>query len=142
VSIPNSDVANAVIDNFGVRGRRRQRFFVQVTYGTPPEKVEAFVDRIRRIITDHPLTDKDVSYIHFNNFGESGLDILLYFYLRVPDFATELREREIVLTRILELAKEIGVEFAFPTRTLHVEDASGLPGSTGCRGPVTSSNGS
>jgi MscS family membrane protein len=118
VSIPNSDVANAVIDNFGVRGRRRQRFFVQVTYGTPPEKVEAFVDRIRRIITDHPLTDKDVSYIHFNNFWESGL------------------------TRILELAKEIGVEFAFPTRTLHVEDASGLPGSTGYRGPATTSNGS
>lgn len=140
ISVPNSVVANAVIDNFGVRGRRRQRFFVQITYGTPPEKVESFVDGIQQIITDHPLTDKDVSHIHFNNFGESGLDILLYFHLRVPDFATELREREAILMKILTLAKEVGVEFAFPTRTLHVDETPDGAGRTRYLGSATPEN--
>ena len=122
ISIPNSAVANAVVDNLGIRGKRRQRFSVQITYGTSREEVEAFVAGIRRIVADHPMIDKDDAYIHFNNFGENGLDILLYFHLRVTDFATELREREAILLKILELAKEVGVEFAFPTRTLRFDD--------------------
>ena len=43
------------------------------------------------------------------------------FALRVPDYVTELTEREQILLQIMDLAKEIGVEFAFPTRTLHLE---------------------
>ena len=42
----------------------------------------------------------------------------------MPDYAAELREREDVLLKIMDLAKELGVEFAFPTRTLHVETTS------------------
>jgi hypothetical protein len=39
----------------------------------------------------------------------------------VSDYSAELREREDVLLNIMDLAQAIGVEFAFPTRTLHVE---------------------
>ena len=84
-------MVNAVVDNFGLRGRRRQRFYIQINYDTPREKAEAFVDGIRAIITDHPITDKDDAYLHFNNLGESGLGILLYFHLCASDYATELR---------------------------------------------------
>ncbi len=138
ISIPNSEVVNTVVDNLGMRSRRRQRFFVQITYDTPRDKVEAFVAGIRRIIADHPMTDDDVSYIHFNNFGESGLDILLYFYLRTPDFAVELQERETILLQVLDLAAEVGVEFAFPTRTLHIEAASDQAESDRFPSPATS----
>jgi MscS family membrane protein len=124
ISIPNSVVVNSVVDNFGLRGRRRQRFFIQVTYNTSREKVEAFVAGIREIITDHPITDKDDAYIHFNNLGESGLEILLYFHLRASDYTTELRERELILLRIMTLAEDLGVAFAYPTRTLHIDHAS------------------
>ena len=126
ISIPNSVVVNAVVDNFGMRGRRRQRFFVQITYDTPQEKVEAFVDGIRKVVTDHAMTDKDDAYIHFNDLGESGLGILLYFHLLVPDYALELRERETILMRIMALAEELGVSFAYPTRTLHIDHISDL----------------
>ena len=123
ISIPNSFVVNEVVDNLGMRGKRRQRFVTQITYGTPPDNIEAFVEGIRKIIVDHMMTDKEVVYVHFNDLGESGLDILLYFYLRVPDYATELREREVILLRILRLAKESSVEFAHPTRTLQIDGA-------------------
>ncbi len=124
ISIPNNEVVNTVVDNLGRRWMRRQRFFVQIKYDTPRERVEEFVNGIKQIVTDYPTTDKDSFYIHFNGFGESGLDILLYFYLQVPDYDTELKERERVLLQILDLANAVGVEFAFPTRTLHVE---GMP---------------
>ena len=40
--------------------------------------------------------------------------------MRTPDWATELRERHRLLMDILRLANELKVEFAFPTRTLHM----------------------
>jgi MscS family membrane protein len=58
--------------------------------------------------------------VRFNNFGESSLDILVMFHLQVEDYATELREREVVLLQIMDLVRDAGVEFAFPTRTLQV----------------------
>jgi MscS family membrane protein len=110
----------------GRRSMRRQRFFIQVKYDTPREKLEKFVNGIRQLIIEHPMTEKDSVYIHFNDFGESGLDILIYYYLYVPDYVNELKEREKILLEILDLAKKSDIEFAFPTRTLHVETETGV----------------
>jgi MscS family membrane protein len=137
ISIPNSVVVNAVVDNLGKRNKRRQRFFIQINYATPLDKLEAFVAGIRRIIDNHLMTDKDVAYIHLNNFGESSLDILLYYFLLVPDFSTEMREREIIMLEILKLAKEVSVEFAFPTQTQHFDGRLTGPGQDEIHGPTS-----
>ncbi len=107
---------------------RRQMFFLQITYNTPREKIEKFMEVIKQHIFEHPLTDKDNLHVRFNRFSESGLDILVYFFLRVPDYVTELEEREQILLQIMDLAKEIGVDFAFPTRTLHLDRTPGTAG--------------
>ena len=123
ISIPNNAVVNTTIENLSLRAMRRQRFFVQVTYGTPREKVEALVAGIRRLILDHSLTNKTNFQVRFYNFSESSLDILVMFYFEVQDYGVELREREAILLRVMGLVSEMGVEFAFPTRTLQIEAA-------------------
>jgi MscS family membrane protein len=121
LSIPNDTIVNATVENLTMRTMFRQRLLVQVTYDTTRDKLEALADGIRQLIGDHPMTNKDNFHVRFNDFGESSLNVLIIFYLIVPDYAAELREREDVLLKIMDLAKELGVEFAFPTRTLHVE---------------------
>jgi MscS family membrane protein len=59
--------------------------------------------------------------VRFNNFAESSLDILLIFNLLVEDYASELMAREAILLQVMDLVKEAGVEFAFPTRTLYLD---------------------
>jgi MscS family membrane protein len=120
ISIPNNTVVNATVENLSLRVMRRQRFFVQVTYDTPREKVQELAARIKQLITDHPMTNKTNIQVRFNDFAESSLNILVYFYLNVADYTAELQEREDILLQIMEL----GAEFAFPTRTLRVETAS------------------
>jgi len=124
ISIPNNSVVNATVENLSLRPMRRQRFFVQITYDTPREKVEALADGIKQLIADNPLTNKTNFQVRFNNFSESSLDILVIFHLNVEDYTTELKEREEILLQIMDLATEIGVDFAFPTRTLYVETPS------------------
>jgi MscS family membrane protein len=123
ISIPNNAVVNATVENLSVRAMRRQRFFVQVTYDTSREKLEELVAGIKGLILDHSLTNKTNFQVRFNNFSESSLDILVLFYFDVQDYGVELREREAILLRTMDLVNEIGVEFAFPTRTLQIEAA-------------------
>ena len=121
ISIPNNAVVNATVENLSLRAMRRQRFFVQVTYDTPRDSVERLVAGIRCLILDHALTNKTNYQVRFNNFSESSLDILVMFYLEAQDASTELTEREAILLQIMDLMNEIGVGFAFPTRTLQIE---------------------
>jgi MscS family membrane protein len=124
ISIPNNAVVNATVENLSLRPARRQRFFVQVTYDTPREKLEALAAAIKQLIADHPATNKTNFQVRFNNFSDSSLDILVMFHLTVEDYTSELKEREDILLQVMDLAKDIGVEFAFPTRTLHIETPS------------------
>jgi MscS family membrane protein len=123
VSIPNNAVVNATVENLSLRQRSRQRFFVQLTYDTPREKVEEVASRIKQLLTDQPVTEETSIQVRFNDFAESSLNILVQFHLNVADGPSELKEREDILLKIMDLTKEIGVEFAFPTRTLIVETA-------------------
>ena len=84
VTIPSSAVVSTTVENLSIRTKRRQRFFVQVTYDTPREKVEALVVGIRQLIVDHPLAEDSSCQVRFNNFAESSLDILVIFNLRSP----------------------------------------------------------
>jgi MscS family membrane protein len=100
---------------------------LQVTYDTPRDKLEALLYGIKQLLIEHPTTNKDNFHVRFNDFGESSLNILVIVYLLVSDYVAELREREDILLKIMDLAQELGVEFAFPTRTLHVETMPTAP---------------
>jgi MscS family membrane protein len=123
ITVPNSNLVNTAVDNLGVRKYRRVKCMIGVQYDTPPEKIEAFCEGIRELIRKHPYTRKDYYMVYFNQFADSSLNILLYAFHETPDWATELRERHRLFVDIVRLAKALGVEFAFPTRTLHLASA-------------------
>ncbi|MDP7038040.1 MAG: mechanosensitive ion channel family protein [Myxococcota bacterium] len=124
ISMPNAKLADSVIDNYGARQFRRCKQIVGITYDTPPEKVQAFVEGIRAIIQANPHTRKDFYEIHFNGFGDFSLNILLYFFFETTIWSVELKERHNVMLEIMRLAEKLEVQFAFPTQTLHVESLS------------------
>ena len=121
ISIPNSTVANTEIDNMGKRAYRRVVAHLGLTYDTPPEKMEAFLEGVKNIIKANKTTRKDYFHVVFNKFSDSSLEVMLYFFLKVPDWSQEVIEKQNIYLEILRLAKEIDVDFAFPTQTLHVE---------------------
>lgn len=121
ISVPNSIMATVNIDNMGQRSYRRIKEHISVTYDTSPEKMEAFLEGIKQIILANPHTRKDKFHIVFDRFGASSLDILLYCFVFVPDWAEELYQKQNIFLEILRLAKKLQIEFAFPTQTLHVE---------------------
>ncbi len=127
ITVPNSRLVNSAVDNYGERRFRRISTSLGLQYDTPPEKIEAFCEGIRELIRKHPYTRKDFYLVHFNKFAESSLNIMLYVFHEAPDWGTELRERQRLYIDILHLARALGVEFAFPTQTLHVASMPDTP---------------
>ncbi|MFZ5806935.1 MAG: mechanosensitive ion channel family protein [Verrucomicrobiota bacterium] len=126
VSIPNAEIANSNVDNLELRQFRRVRTTIGVTYNTPPEKLEAFINGIREIIEKHTYTRKDPGTINVSlyEFGDSSLNILINFFLKAPNWAFEMAERQHVFMEIIRLAKSLNVDFAFPSRTIYLESTN------------------
>ena len=124
VTVPNSEIMTTTIDNYGRRRYRRTKCMISVLYSTPPEKLEAFCEGIRTLIRQHPYTRRDYYHCWVNKFAASSIDILLYCFHEAPDWGTELRERHRLFLDIIRLAQRLGVEFAFPTQTVHLHHES------------------
>ncbi|WP_420315639.1 mechanosensitive ion channel family protein [Ekhidna sp.] len=125
--VPNSKLADNTIDNHGLRKYRRFYTQISITYDTPPEMIEVFVKGLRQIVEDHPKTWKDNYHVYFNEMASSSLNIMFYIFFQVPTWAEELKCRHEILMSVVKLGKELGVNFAFPTQTLHIENLPGQP---------------
>lgn len=120
--VPNGRLADSTIDNHGMRKYRRFYSQIALTYDTPPELINTFVEGLRKIVENHPDTRKDYYNIYFNEMTSFSLNIMFYIFFEVPDWPAELKARHEILMEIIKLGKHLGVHFAFPTQTLHMEN--------------------
>jgi len=127
VTVPNAKFITAHVDNMGERRYRRYKTNLSITYDTPADRIEMFCEAIRELVRLHPYMRKDYYHVYFNDYAESGLNVLIYVFWQTPDWGTELRERHRFLLDILRVAKQLNVEFAFPTRTLHMINEENQP---------------
>ncbi len=127
VYVPNGKLADSTIDNHGLRQYRRFYTQIALTYDTPPHLIETFVNGLRKIVEEHPKTRKDYYNIYFNDMASFSLNVMFYIFFAVPNWPEELKARHEVLLEIMKLAEELGINFAFPTQTLHMENFPGKP---------------
>jgi MscS family membrane protein len=120
--VPNGKIADAVVDNHGLRQYRRFFTTLTITYDTPPELIEEFVKGLQEIVLAHPKTRKDYFNIFFNNLSAYSQDIMFYIFFEVPTWPEELKSRHEILIQIVKLANALEVRFAFPTQTIHMEN--------------------
>ena len=123
--IPNSKISEADINNKGLRILRRYSTELGVRYDTPPELIEAFIDGIKRIIVLHPSTKSQAYNVDFIAYGASSLNILVNVYFKGLDWGEEQASKHILHLAILKLAASLGVEFAFPSTTMMIEQFPG-----------------
>ena len=124
LTVPNSTFITANVDNMGERRYRRLSTKLGLAYETPPDKIDAFCEGVRELVRQHPYMRKDYFHVYFNGYADSALEILVYVFWETPEWSTELRERHRFLLDILRLARDLGVEFAYPTQTLYMKNES------------------
>ena len=121
VTIPNGNLTNVVINNLGARRFRRFSTQIAIAYHTPPELIEAFVKGLREINLGHHGTRNDQFFIHLHDLTSSSINILFTIFFDHNDYALEVKYREEIIFAMIRLAKQLGVQFAYPLTSVYIE---------------------
>jgi MscS family membrane protein len=124
ISVPNSRLADFIIDNIAQRPMRRVWITVGVTYGTSAEQMREAVRAIEVLLKGHEEVSQEFFLVYFTDFNSSSLDIMVYYFTETVVWADYLRIREEVNLKIMEALEGLNLSIAFPTRTVHLANAN------------------
>lgn len=125
ISVPNSIIANMPVDNITMSNMRRIRMTIGVTYDATPAQLRAATARIRALLGGHPGIDQEAIQVNFTDFGASSLDILVQCFTLTSVWGEYLDVREEVCLGIMDILEELGLEIAFPSRSVYLHQAGG-----------------
>ncbi len=120
IVVSNGDLLGSRIRNYKRMAERRIMFSLGVSYDTPAEKLERIPEMAQRIIGEQEEARFDRA--HFARFGDSTLDFEVVYYMRTPEYLTFMDVQQTINFALVRCFEEEGIEFAFPTRTVHVKE--------------------
>ncbi len=123
VTLPNSVVAKEKIDNLSKRnGWIRFRHVIGFTYDANPKLIQSFLENLKYQLLQDPGVDRERIAVNFNSFGDSSMNVLVNFHYSVTEAEDELSKANEYLNLIHEISEQQKLSFAFPTRTLIMQN--------------------
>jgi len=124
VTVPNSVIANSMVENIGRRPYIRRTSNITITYDSGHTKAKRAVEIIKEILADVPEVNADPDRpprVYFNEFNDWSLNIYMSYWVKPADYwlYQEVNQRGNLETMKRFEAEKI--EFAFPTQTLYVK---------------------
>ncbi len=117
VTLPNADIANSSIVNISSEPERKIIIDLGLTYDTSPDKMRKALELLKQITEQNPNINEKKTITMFNSFGEFSLNIrLMYYIIKGSDVFGTMTE---VNFEVLEKFNQNGIQFAFPTQTIH-----------------------
>lgn len=110
VTVPNSKLVGAFIDNYGPHTRRPFQYTLGVKEGVPVDRIEQFRDRIRALFPKADPSVREPWQVFISDIGGAATKIQVQGSVRAPNKAAELSERERLLMQFKREAIEAGVE--------------------------------
>lgn len=135
ITIPNKTMGNATITNISRRPNIKTEMNIGLVYDTPVPQLRQALAILEEVYRAHPKTFDLV--VTFNKFADSWLNIQVVHWWNGLDPKEYLAGIQELNLTVKERFDRAGIDFAFPTQTLHVKPAaisalaSPVPGSPG-----------
>ena len=117
----NADLLSSRIQNLGRRAERRVKLTIGVTYDTPRVKLQKIPAMMKQSV--EAQESARFSRSHFYEFGDFALLFETVYYVTVPAYEKYMDVQQAVNLAVHEQFEADGIEFAFPTQTVHVVGA-------------------
>jgi len=116
----NTDLLGSRIRNYKRMKERRILFNIGATYSTSYEKLEKIPLIIKEIIDRQENARFD--RCHFKSFGDSSLEFETVYYVKSADYNAYMDIQQDINIEIFRRFAEEKIEFAYPTRTIYIEN--------------------
>ncbi|MFH1577500.1 MAG: mechanosensitive ion channel family protein [Candidatus Omnitrophota bacterium] len=114
----NSDLTGSRVRNYKRMDNRRVVFKLGTTYQTSLAQVKEIPAIIKFVIANTPDTVFDRA--HFFSFGDFSLVFEVVYYVLSRDYNKYMDIQQAINFAIKEEFERRGIEFAYPTQTLHI----------------------
>jgi len=122
VTIPNYKIVEASVENVSEEPMRRIVSKLGLTYSTTPEKMKEAIDILKNLPKKVKGIDSKEIFVFFSDFADFSMVItLIYFIKKESDIPKTIST---VNTEILSAFNAAGLDFAFPTQTIHLENGN------------------
>lgn len=122
IYVPNSRMANSSIINWSRLEKRRLDYTLTVTYSTSAGEMRVLLHRLREMLKSQEKVDPDSVVVYFMDFGSSSLDILVRCFIHITDWGEFQAEKERLHLEVMNIVNDLGLDFAFPSMSLYVEN--------------------
>ncbi len=120
IVLSNQELTSAKIQNYKLMEERRVSFSFGVLYETDLQKLRKIPEIVRTIVESEKQTRFDRA--HFKSFGDSSLDFEVVYFVLGQDYSMYMDIQQSINFKLFEYFEENGIGFAYPTRTIHMNN--------------------
>jgi len=126
VFVPNTDLSDAKLINHQNMKYRRINWTINLIYTSSIDDLKNicssltnFIEKSERFV-ENP--DQE-SFVKVTELGSSSIDLSILCYTNPTDFTDFSESKELLIFEIMKIVKENNSDFAFPSRTIYVENS-------------------
>lgn len=150
IFVPNSKLASDPVRNWSRRKvGRRIRMVIGIEYGPTTQEIKKCVNDIKNMLINHPDIAKSEDivankrglkyrqnivsvddyagyksnlFVVVDDFADSSINILVYCFAKTIVWGDFLDVKQDVMLKIMDILKQNGLNFAFPSQSLYIEN--------------------
>ena len=120
IILSNADILKSRVRNFGRLQELRLLATIRVPYGTPTDKLRAMTGMLEGIVREQ--ANVRFERCHLKSLGEGAFLFELSYFVQQPAVNPLLDLQQAVNFRIIEELESAGVEFAYPTQLVMLQE--------------------
>lgn len=121
IYVPNSLFTSIVVENPSRMTHRRIREIIGLRY-SDLAKLPAIIEEIKTMLRQHPAIDSEQEVIvAFDQFADSSINFIVQACIQNTETVRFHATKQEVLFKVGNIVAQHGADFAFPTRTLHMQ---------------------
>ena len=127
VTLPNYIFAESPIQNYSNRDHRRIYFVIGLEYSSSLDQIKTFINTLNQHISNNDnfvINENYKFYVRLEKFNDSSIDILVYCFTVTNEWEKYLQIKEELALFIKKTVDDIGLNFAFPSRSIYIEKSN------------------
>jgi MscS family membrane protein len=109
-----------IVENYASRQRIWFRHVIGLRYETTADQLRQVLAEIRKLLQEHPKVESSSARVRLIRFGGSSLDLEIFAYVPLTDYAAFLEVQEELLLRVMDIIERAGTGIALPSQRTYL----------------------